>query len=562
MLHVLCLIPLITIITLRYGIGADFFSYEHIYNLLDLSSIGNMMNSVDNIEIGFKLLFYFGRILNMSYALTIALISLIMTIVVALLIKDKSANIPLSYLLFFACFFLPWNLNAIRQGLAMSLSLYLMFGNNKLSFKYKIGLLILLMSLHVSVIIVLPLYYISQMEIGKKRMTIILGVSMVLSILPLNGILALFENVPFLSKLALYITSSSGLLDFQSISRLMILLPLLFFYDKFEDKVMVNFSLLSFALYFALKSNELIASRMSIYGFFMIIILYPTIYSFTNWKKNAVILMTVIAVFFSGMFYLKEFNSAFRQANFIGNSKHRNWITILNKDQYQMQFLNEYNLITRTNQLCASNSKSFFENTDFDTINYSGYKEGDTFEAVQFPNGKYGVINQEGKIVITGEYHRKPVVRDYILTTLTTDSHFNRDIHTDLRTGEELLFEDVVDQLLDFERREMEFRSNWFNIRQMYYEELVNTQLNDLVLVNQFDHLTLISFSQPIWYNVVESTVHNNSFMILVDNQLEPLNDRIYSSIERFGLSRMARGQTNCGIEIINETGEVVWYEK
>ena len=562
LLHVLCLTPLILIIILRYGVGPDFFSYEHIYNILDVSSFGNMMNSVDNIEIGFKMIFYFGRILNLSYAVTIAVVSLIMTLVVALLINDTSDNVPLSYLLFYSCFFLPWNLNAIRQGLAMALALYLLFGKNKFSLKSKIMIVVLLMSLHVSVIVVLPLYYISRMEIGRKKMVIILVLSMIMSILPLNSILSLFENVPFLSKLALYVSSSSGLLDFQSISRIMIILPLLLFYNKFENKVAVNFSLLSFALYFALKSNELIASRMSIYGFFMIIILYPTIYSFEYWRKKVIIAMTLIAVAFSGMFYVKEFNAAFRQSNFIGANSKRNWISILNKDQYQLLFLNDYNLITQSNRLCSTNSNSFFKNTNFEVINYPAYTEGDTFEVVQFPNGNYGVINQVGKIVVTGDYSRKPFVRDHILTTQTTDSHFTRDVHINLKTGEVLPLDEVKDQLLDFEMRELDFRDNWFDIRQMYYEELVDTPLNKLVPMNAFDHLTLISFSQPIWYNVVETSVLNSSFMIFVDNQLKPFNDTVYTRVERFGLSRMAHAYTNCGKEIINEFGEVVWYEK
>ena len=561
-LHIACLTPFLVVIALRYGVGADYFSYEYIYNFLDVSSFGNMMSSMDNIEIGFKSIFYVGRILNLSYAVTIGLISLVMTLGVALLIDAKSENVPLSYLLFYACFFLPWNLNAVRQGLAIALSLYLMFGNLILEFKYKVLLLVALMSLHVSAIIVLPLYLVSKKDIGKKNMAIIIGVSMVLSLLPLNSILSLFENVPFLSKLALYATSSSGLLDFQSISRIVILAPLLYFYDRFEDKVMVNFSLLSFALYFTLKSNELIASRMSIYGFFLIIILYPTIYTFGFWKKKMVLVIAAVAVLFSGMFYVKEFNAAFRQANFVGERNRRNWVTILNRDEYQMQFLNQFNLITQANRLCRVNSVPFFENTNFEEVTYTEYTEGDTFLAVKFPNEKYGVINQEGKVVTIGVYDREPEIRDHILTTHTTGSHFLRSIHIDLRTMEEVALESIQDQLLDFEKRQMEFDAKWFNIRQMYYEELVDTPLNDLVPVDQFNHLALIGFSQPFWYNVVESTVHLNSFMFFVDNNFEPFNDRVYNLVDPFGLSKMARGYTSCGKEIINEYGEVIWYEK
>lgn len=560
-LNTLCLLPFIVVIGLRYGVGADYFSYEYIYNFLDVSSFGSMMTSMDNIEIGFKSIFYLGRLLNLSYAVTIGFTSLIMMAGVGLLINSKSENIPLSYLLYYACFFLPWNLNAIRQGLAIASSLYVMFGNTKLDLKYKIIAIIALMSLHLSVIIVLPLYYISKMNIGKKKMTIVIVTSMLLSLLPLNSILSLFENVPFLSKLALYATSSSGLLDFQSISRVVILAPILYFYDRFEDKVIVNFSLFSFALYFALKSNELIASRMSIYGFFMIIILYPAIYSFDLWKKRMIILMSVVALMFTGMFYVKEFNAAFRQANFIGSKERRNWVTILNKEEYQPLFLNQFNLITQVNQLCSVKSIPFFEVTDFETVTYTEYTEGDTFEAVKFPNDKYGVINQEGNIVVIGQYDKKPIIRDYILTTHTTGSHFLRDVHIDLRTSKEVPLEEVKDQLLDFERRKLEFDARWFDIRQMYYEELVDTPLNKLVPVNQFNHLALVSFSQPIWYNVVESTVHNNSFMFFVDNNLTPLNDRVYNLVDPFGLSKMARGYTSCGKEIINEYGDVIWYE-
>lgn len=560
--HILCLIPIILVVIMRYGVGADYFSYEYIYNFLDISSFGSMINSMNNIELGYKIIFYVARLMNISFAVTIGVVSAVMTIIVAKLISSKSKNIPLSYLLYYSCFFLPWNLNAVRQGLAIVLSLYILFGDLKMSQVSKNLLILLLASLHISVIIVIPIYYLSKIKLNKKKIVIILLTSMVFSLLPLNEILKLFENIPFLSKLYLYTSENSNLLDFQSISRLVILSPILFFYNDFKDKEMVNFSLLSFSLYFVLKNNELIASRMSIYGFFLIILLLPEIVSFTKWSKKMTISLTVVSIIFSGLFFEKEFNAAFRQANFVGNAKDRNWISIFNKDVNQRYFLNQFNLITETNQICSKNNLQFFESTDFEDEKKYSYIDGDTFKVVKFPNKKYGVINQKGNIVQKGKYTEMPVISDYILITKTVGSHFKRSIYIDLRDGMEVSYEVAQPIIMEFQEKLLKFESEWFNIRQMYYEELVNTPLNEIVPVNQFTHLSLVGFSTPMWYNVVESTVHQNSFMFFVNNKLEPLNDRIYNFVDAFDLSLMARGVTRCGVEIINQEGQVIWYEK
>ena len=133
--------------------------------------------------------------------------------------------------------------------------------------------------------------------------------------------------------------------------------------------------------------------------------------------------------------------------------------------------------------------------------------------------------------------------------------------HFDLKTSQEVSFDTVRDTLLEFETMQLELNSNWFDIRELYYEELVDTPLNTLIPVNEFDNLALISFSQPMWYNVVEAAAHSNSFMIFVDNQLRPINDVAYQHVDAYGLSKIARGYTSCGSELINEYGEVIWYE-
>lgn len=122
----LCFIVLTAMLALRYGQGADYFSYRRIY-----LSVSDTMITFPHYgwkkEAGFALLCNIFRILHVPYEGFIAFVSVAEMGLLAAFLKRYHVDEPLALLLTFPTLYLTWFFSGIRQGLVIAIFLGVLF---------------------------------------------------------------------------------------------------------------------------------------------------------------------------------------------------------------------------------------------------------------------------------------------------------------------------------------------------------------------------------------------------------------------------------------------------
>ena len=162
------ILSLFFIAIMRFGIGADYFAYDYLYNIMSSSDINNSFFVLDNVEWLFKYIMMSFNLLGISYHLFNVFFTVIILGFTLYWISKKSPNKYLSILLYISMFFLVWTLSAIRQGLVIAILLNVFFGEKKFSTRNQILISVGLSLIHSSAIIALLIYLISKLNFNKK----------------------------------------------------------------------------------------------------------------------------------------------------------------------------------------------------------------------------------------------------------------------------------------------------------------------------------------------------------------------------------------------------------
>jgi hypothetical protein len=213
-------------------------------------------------------------------------------------------------------FYFVWVFSGIRQGLTLAIGVYYLLDCIEKKNTLKFIIIVCLLSLvHQSSLILLPYYFLVNLELKKKTILVGIFICFCISLIPHTYIMSVISYLPNSERINFYYRPENGelavdLFDFKSISRLILLMffgVLLTFKNKsengIEDKI-INFYLISFGFYYAFKFIEILASNLSIYGFILISIIIPNIcYKLRNstWSRGFIL----IIIIFSIIFYFK-----------------------------------------------------------------------------------------------------------------------------------------------------------------------------------------------------------------------------------------------------------------
>lgn len=162
--HYLALLIMSFIVGFRFKVGVDWEGYKEYFE--HIASDPNLQFTDQTFELGY---FYLNKIISatgLSYEwmfFTVAFISWYF------FFKSISQNLlPILILFIFLDEFFFWGMNGVRQFMAISIWVYsIQYIINKKFLNY-ILLIILASMFHVSVIILLPLYFIPYIKINKK----------------------------------------------------------------------------------------------------------------------------------------------------------------------------------------------------------------------------------------------------------------------------------------------------------------------------------------------------------------------------------------------------------
>jgi hypothetical protein len=226
----LCCIFLVVIAGFRYQCGPDYHAYQKIFN--DIVSNRNTIL----IEIGFiytsKFLGIFG-----NYRLMLLCFAMV-SITLKLIFFSKESEMPfVSVLLYFIGTFLAQDFGQIRQGLAISFSLFAFIEVYNRKFIKFLFFFLLAMFFHYTAIIIFPFYWIGRIK-PTKFLTLFLIIASVLFsryFLQLMDYLVPAVNIDYLNAQFLSYRDRSFGLEFSNFILLMIThIPIIFMYHLYS----------------------------------------------------------------------------------------------------------------------------------------------------------------------------------------------------------------------------------------------------------------------------------------------------------------------------------------
>lgn len=335
-LSIIYFLILLLIAVFRYGVGNDFFAYEYLYNVYNKTIIYEISNSKAREEILFRIISTVFNNMDLSYIVYLSFYSIISLYCIYKICIKYSTHPLLSMLTFYSFFYFVWIFSGIRQGLVISLGVLLLLYcfEKKKNFLFVV-LISILCLIHTSAVVLIVLYFLSQINWQKSHLIYIFIFSIIISIIPINFI----RILPiFTDRISSYKTNESIInFDFQSIIRIMLVTIIFLYFSKIQKindihHFILKFYILGICLYFLLKDIELIAARLSIYSRILEIILVPAILYITNKKYIWIVLLSIIIIL--ALYFNKELISMGGNVIYNSSDWYVPYTNIFNKNEY------------------------------------------------------------------------------------------------------------------------------------------------------------------------------------------------------------------------------------
>ena len=307
-IRVLSFLIFIIVGGLRYGVGTDWSQYEITFNNTNL--IADIFSARE--EKLFMVFMYISKKIVSSYSFfTFALFSVSFYLKYKIF-KEYSTDIFLSLIIYFFTLFLIYDLNGIRQGMALAfVFLAIPFLLNKKPLLFV--LIVIIGSLfHVSALIFLPFYWIANFQISKQKMILIIVASLIVSIpirslIENNAYLQLLLAMDSFSHYSFYVNDDIAARDVSILSvavfqRLFIFVLFIINYDRIEasdelKRILLNGYFLSIILFVFLSFSSDLAARSSFYFKSLEILMIPLIVTCQAKLTNRMLLFAIFVLF-------------------------------------------------------------------------------------------------------------------------------------------------------------------------------------------------------------------------------------------------------------------------
>lgn len=260
---------------LRYQVGADWDSYYTIYHNIERGPILEL-----GIEPLFGLIIVFFQTLGLSYSFFVFTIFFIATTIKFKFIINYSTSIFGALLIYLPIQFMSYDINGIRQGLALALVLFSfkhILNQHFIKFAVTVGAAA---AIHYSAILFFPCYFFANRSFKPFIVHSLIAGSILLGFLFRKAAISYIQNnltgleSAYAGKIAGYSESEAfgqGIsLGFSTFHRLGIFYLFYTLYDKIQlpekvKRVLLNTYLFSLIIYFLFSSIEIIAARGSLY---------------------------------------------------------------------------------------------------------------------------------------------------------------------------------------------------------------------------------------------------------------------------------------------------------
>lgn len=569
-------LPFILIIFLRFGVGADYFSYQTIYESIDPHRINESFASLPKIETLFKVLMLGGRAVGMNYHIFSGLLCTAILLVALFWIKDSSDNFEMATLLYFSTFFLYWNLGALRQVIVIVGSMYVYFNRDR-DFDWKIkGLTTaVLFFIHGTALIVPIIFIATKFKWNFKNFAIIFVLFPLTRLIYTPAFFSVFENIPVLSKFLLYSDAENiKILSVPFLLRFAIFAVTMVHYNKLTDKYskqknLIDFVLLNMLLYFYLPFSKVLGTRVTIFGYYASIVVLPMILSLYEDKKLYKFAF-ILLLGFNGTQFYNELAKQVKRTGYEYSPTRLNLETIFQKNY--ANFNNMYAFEVQNGELVKAQVKDYQQNKMRTVYAQEAlYDPNLAHFSVKFPDSEkvkkgedfltYGIVNEKGQIVeLPTAKSRFKIYGPFVEETIgerTFTSKLYRKIGNPL----------VVD--FDLVKHEIESRFSDNLIRESKHFPMTIVHKHKFIDYNQLEAYN----KNTIWrgatykdllfddrsYFMIQTQFSN--YFSIVDEKGSILTDKFYSSISPFDADGIAVGTTKYSREYLNYDGKVIWME-
>jgi hypothetical protein len=291
---------------LRDGIGTDWNNYVKFFN-----------HPVD-VEWGFKSMVNFVKGIGGDFYLFSILFFLMAFISKYLFFVKLSQSVALSLLIYSGFWFLVYDLNGIRQGLALGftgLAFFFAYKHNLIKYCLCMALAILN---HKTALIFLPFYFLVNISINRLYLSIGVGVFFIAALFNVTDLILealrwlLGDTNTLVIKVQQYQTSSlynsNILFSFTTLHRIFIFFIILvcsrlFMFDGKLINALVIAAFLNIAIYMLLCRYEIIATRLTLYYRFPESISLAALPFIFNRKRNQIVIAFLLLLYIMGQVY-------------------------------------------------------------------------------------------------------------------------------------------------------------------------------------------------------------------------------------------------------------------
>ncbi|MDE8276479.1 EpsG family protein [Erysipelothrix rhusiopathiae] len=569
-------VPFILIIFLRFGVGADYFSYQTIYESIDPHRINDSFASLPKIETLFKVLMLGGRALGMNYHIFSGLLCTGILLVALLWIKDSSDNFEMATLLYFSTFFLYWNLGALRQVIVIVGSMYVYFNRDR-DFDWKIkGLTtFILFFIHGTALIVPIIFIATKFKWNFKIFAIIFVLFPLTRLIYTPAFFSVFENVPVLSKFLLYSDAENiKVLSVPFLLRFAIFSVTLLHYNKLTNKYskqknLIDFVLLNMLLYFYLPFSKVLGTRVTVFGYYASIIILPMILSLYEDKKLYK-LAFIILLCFNGTQFYNELIKQVKRTGYEFTATRLNFETIFQKNY--ASFNNMYAFEVQNSELVRAQVKNYQQNKMRTVYAQEAlYDPNLVHLSVKFPDSEkvkkgedfltFGIVNEKGQIVeLPTAKSRFKIYGPFVEETIgerTFTSKLYRKIGNPLVVDFDLVKPEIESRFSDNLKRESKHFPMTIVHKHKFtdYKQLESYNKNTIWRGATYKDLLFDDRS----YFMIQTQFSN--YFSIVDENGSILTDKFYSSISPFDADGIAVATTKYSREFLDYDGNVIWME-
>lgn len=274
-------VVLVALMTLRYAIGYDYFSYKGLVETTSAISIPQIFTTY-KVEFMFYLISWVVTTLGGGYHVVLLLCNLIMVGCVIWVIYKNSSLWWLSAVLYVALQFMPHSMNLLRQSIAASIAFAGWEFLKKGKFWQYALVILLAATFHMSVLIMIPAYFFMRMPY-KPAVLIAYGGAITVAYVAFTPLLRFFTTYVF-PKYAVYLSldiySQKSSFSTAVVPMLCFVLVLLFSPDMVARKK--TNGILVYAMLFAFTASAFITQmyiieRFSIYFFMYAMLALPEV---------------------------------------------------------------------------------------------------------------------------------------------------------------------------------------------------------------------------------------------------------------------------------------------